>query len=290
MVKKTDKKNEAQVETTGHEWDGIQEYNNPLPRWWLWVFIVTIIFSIGYCIYYPSIPLLNGFTKGTANWSQYEQLKQAQEKAAEKQVAFNEKIASMDAKEIMQDPELFNFAFAAGKAQFSLTCSQCHGAGGGGAKGYPNLLDNEWIWGGEIDEIIATITHGIRSYDDDMTHDNVMMAYGKEEVLTADQIADVTRYIKVISENFLPNEASSRGEEIFIENCAACHGEGGIGNQEMGAPALNNKIWLYGGHSDDIKETITEGRGGHMPAFGKILSKENIKKVAIYVHSLGGGE
>lgn len=287
--KKTNKKNE--VPTTGHEWDGIQEYDNPLPRWWLWVFILCIIFAIGYAIYYPAIPFVNNnFSEGAGGWSQYKQLEDSKNRAAEEKKEFNDRIANMTVQEIGEDPDLANFAIAAGKAQFALSCSQCHGLGAQGAKGYPSLLDDEWIWGGELNDIIYTITNGIRSYDNENTRDNVMMAYGKEEALSVKEIADVTRYIKVISDNFLTNDASDRGEVIFADNCASCHGEKGEGDQTQGAPALNNAIWLYGGHTDDIKETLMNGRAGMMPAFGSQLSEDDIKKLALYVYSLGSAE
>lgn len=278
------------VKTMGHEWDGIQEYNNPLPRWWLWCFYISIVWAIGYCIYYPAIPLLNSFTEGTAGWSQYKELQDAKDKAAEKQEGFNNAITTRSVEQVLADPELANFAIAAGKAQFALHCSQCHGSGAAGAKGYPNLLDDEWIWGGRIEDIVYTITHGIRSYDSDETRDNVMAAYGKDEMLTAQEIADVTRYIKVISQDFLENDASERGMTIFQENCTSCHGENGEGMQEMGAPALNNDVWLYGGHSNDIIESLNNGRAGMMPAFGQKLNESDIKKLAAYVYSLSGGE
>lgn len=290
MTKKQDNQ-KKEVGTTGHKWDGIEEYNNPLPRWWLWTFYVSIIFSVGYCIYYPSWPTINGFLEGKLGWSQYSQLAEEKLKAAEMKKAYNAQLAAKSVDEILQDPELSNFAIAAGRAEFALNCSQCHGLGAAGAKGYPNLLDDEWLWGGEIEDIVYTITHGIRSYEtDDETRDSMMTGWGDEELLTKEEIADVVRYLKVISEGFMENDASERGAEIFAENCTSCHGENGQGMHEMGAPALNNAVWLYGGHTTDLIQTITHGRGGVMPAFGAKLDAETIKKLAIYVFSLSGGE
>lgn len=273
--------------TTGHEWDGIQEFNNPLPKWWLTVLYATIIFAIGYVIYYPAFPNVESYSGRT-------QLVEFEEAIAERDAArepFDNRVEAMSAEEIVNDAELLTYSVAAGKALFALNCSQCHGAAGQGAKGYPSFLDDEWIWGGSIDQIVYTITHGIRNQDDpDARADAVMAAYGEDEILTKREIRDVVRYIKVMAENYSENDASDRGKEIFAENCASCHGQNGEGMHEFGAPALNNQIWLYGGKSKDLEETIHAGRAGVMPAFGLKLSETEIKKLAVYVHSLTGGE
>ena len=281
------------VKTTGHEWDGIKEYNNPLPRWWVWVFIITIIYSVGYAFVYPTWPGSAGAAKESKEgeaWSQYSQLDDELKAAKAAQQVYNDKIAVMSAEQIVNDPALKTFAVAAGKAQFALSCSQCHGAGGAGASGYPNLLDDEWLWGGKLDDIIYTITHGIRSFDDDETRDNTMMAYGDDEMLSKEEIDDVVRFVKVLSKQAKPTASSERGAVIFAENCASCHGEKGEGMHEMGAPALNNRIWLYGGDGETLLKTVTSGRAGHMPAFSAKLDENEIKKLAVYVQSLSGGE
>lgn len=279
-------------ETTGHEWDGIKEFNNPLPRWWVWLFVACTVFVIGYVVYYPAIPFVgeSGYSKGIGGWSQYKELDERKGEIMAKRDAFDKKVSGMSAEEILASDDTRSYAVAAGKALFALNCSQCHGAGAQGGKGYPNLLDDEWLWGGDIANITQTIAHGIRETGDDDARMGDMMAYGADEILTATEISDVARYIQTISQDYASNEASDRGEVIFAENCAACHGEQGEGITEFGAPPLNNNIWLYGGDFETIVETVTNGRKGQMPAFGAKFSPDEIKKLAVYVHSLGGGQ
>lgn len=291
MAKKDNNK-PVEPKTTGHEWDGIQEYDNPVPRWWLWSLVLTVLFSVGYVIYYPAFPLLNGFTKGTAGWSQYKELEESQKYAADRKQKFEAQISGQPVEAILANADMREYAYQAGKSLFAVNCSQCHGAGANGAKahGYPSLLDDEWLWGGDIESIEYSIRHGIRSYDDEDTRDNVMMAYGKEEVLDEQQINDVVRYIRVLGGRFMDNDASDRGAEVFAENCASCHGEQGEGISEMGAPNLNNHVWLYGGSREKLVETISNGRAGVMPAWSNKLSDDDIRKLTVYVHELGGGQ
>lgn len=281
------------VETTGHQWDGIEELNNPLPRWWLWTFLVSIAFSIAYCVYYPSWPTLNGFLKGTAGWSQYSELNDKLAAADLKKAPFETKIANMSVEQINANPNLRNYAIASGRTDFALHCSQCHGAGANGAKGYPNLLDDEWLWGGSLSDILYTITHGVRSLvDDPASRDNgPMMAFVKDGVLTVDEARDTVRYVETLFDKTIkPSERTAAGKELYTANCAACHGEQGEGNREFGSPPLNNHIWLYGDDRYTLFETIANGRAGVMPAWGLKLSENTVKKLAVYVHSLGGGE
>lgn len=279
---------EHNAPTTGHEWDGIQEYNNPLPRWWVWVFLASIVFSIGYVIYYPAFPTVYTTVSG---WTSLGQLEARSKAAMGDKQAFEDKIAAMDVQAIENDNEVRTYATAAGKMLFSVNCSQCHGSGGAGAKGYPNLLDDEWIHGGTLADIAFTITHGIRNTTDpEARNPGPMAAYGKDELLTKEQIDDVVNYLSVLAHGFKPNESTERGKTVFAENCALCHGDNGQGNRELGAPKLNNAIWLYGGSNKDRFETLWNGRAGVMPAWGPKLSASDIKKLAIYVHGLGGGE
>ncbi|MCB9979130.1 MAG: cytochrome-c oxidase, cbb3-type subunit III [Rhodospirillales bacterium] len=278
------------TETTGHEWDGIREYNNPLPRWWVWCFLITVVWGIGYVIYYPAIPLLHGSTPGTSGWNQYDQLDRSLAAAKALHGPLDEKIAALEPEKILSDPSLRTFAIQGGKAAFANNCAQCHTSSGGGGKGYPNLLDDEWMWGGKIEDIVQTIRHGIRSSGDEDTHSSAMTAFGKEGLLTKDQILDVIQHVRVISGNAEPSDASARGQTLFTQNCAACHGESGQGSHEVGAPPLNNDIWLYGGSEDTLYKTIYGGRGGVMPHWAGRLDDVTIKKLAIYVHSLSGGE
>lgn len=280
-------------ETTGHEWDGIREYNNPLPRWWVYIFLATVIWAIGYCVLYPSIPLidaLGGHTRGVKQWNQYTQLDASIAEATAAQKPLNDKIAALDVKDILTDKDLRDFSIAGGKAAFALNCAACHGSGGQGSKGYPSLLDDEWLWGGQIEDIVQTITHGIRAPGNAETRQSAMTAFGKEGVLKKENILDVIAHIRTLRENAAPTDASTRGALVFTENCAACHGDKGQGLHAFGAPPLNNDIWLYGGSEEILYETIWGGRGGVMPDWGGKLDPVTIKKLAVYVHSLSGGE
>ncbi len=278
------------TETTGHEWDGIREYNNPLPRWWVWCFLGTIVWAIGYVIYYPAIPLIHDHTHGVSKWTQYEQLDRSVAAAQAAFAPLNEKIATLEPRDILSDPSLREFAIQGGKAAFANNCAQCHTRSGGGGKGYPNLLDDEWLWGGTIDDIAQTIRHGIRSPGNDETRQSAMTPFGKDGLLTKQEILDVVQHVRVISGNAQTSEASARGAKVFADNCVACHGDAGQGLHEMGAPALNNDIWLYGGSEDTLYKTIHGGRGGVMPHWAGRLDDVTIKKLAVYVHSLSGGE
>lgn len=285
-MSKTPKKPE--VETTGHSWDGIEEYNNPLPMWWLWVFVACIVFSAGYVIYYPMWP---GVKSVSEEYSRADLMKTMEQARAAK-APLDAAITAHSPEQINGDADMKRYAIESGRALFAVNCIQCHGAGGAGAKGYPNLLDDEWLYGGTLAEIVTTITHGIRSGDDPSTRDvGSMLAFGRDELLTQEQIGDVINYVKTLAYGYKGNESSARGATVFAENCASCHGDQGQGMREMGAPPLNNPIWLYGGDSATLHETLHNGRAGVMPSFSKRgLSETDIKKLAVYVHSLGGGE
>lgn len=277
------------TDTTGHQWDGIKELNTPLPRWWLWTFYATIIWGIGYVIAYPAFPLINGATQGVLGFSTRENV--AEEIAAYR--AQNEEIAaelaSADLTQVEPGTPVHDYAIAGGAAVFRSHCSQCHGSGAAGAKGYPNLLDDAWLWGGEVEEIAYTVRHGIRNDTDPDARWSEMPAYG--DIFENEQIRAAANYVMTLSgrEPQAP-DLVEQGETLFAENCAACHGENGMGNQDMGAPNLTDAIWLYGGDYDTLVETITYSRFGVMPAWGQRLSEADVKAVALYVHQLGGGE
>ncbi len=278
------------IETTGHEWDGIKELNNPLPRWWLWTFYATVIWSIGYVILYPAIPLVTTATKGLLGYSSRAEVAQEIGEAKAAQSETLGKIETMALEDIRKDDDLLQFAVAGGRSAFRVNCIQCHGTGAAGGKGYPNLNDDEWIWGGTLDAIRLSIVHGIRFEADEDTRFSEMPAFGRDEILTKQQIRDVTEHVLSLSGGDHDAEAAARGAEPYAENCVACHGERGEGDREQGAPALNNAIWLFGGDRDSIIETITNSRKGVMPAWGHRLDETTIKKLTLYVHSLGGGE
>ncbi len=273
------------VETTGHEWDGLKELNNPAPRWWLIVFILTCIWSIGYWVVYPAWPTLTGNTEGVKGWTQYKKL--ADEQAEIKQIrgAMAEKIQNSTIHEIANDPDMYAFAVAGGKSMFRENCAACHGSGAQGGKGYPNLNDDDWIWGGDIDSIYKTLKYGIRSGVDG-AHDSVMPNFG--EILKREEINQVADYVIALFSGNTENYAA--GEAIFKNNCASCHGDNGKGNREFGAPNLTDAIWLYGSDKSSIVSQINRPRHGVMPAWGERLPDSTVKQLTIYVHSLGGGE
>ncbi|HZV20406.1 MAG TPA: cytochrome-c oxidase, cbb3-type subunit III [Hyphomicrobiales bacterium] len=279
------------VETTGHEWDGLKELNKPLPRWWLYVFYATIIWSIGYWIAYPAFPLLSSYTKGLLGYSSRERVDESLAKAKDVQSRYNEAIAKASLAEIREDPKLLAFAIAGGRAVFANNCAGCHGRGAQGAPGYPNLNDDNWIWGGTLDAIQQTIAYGVRS-GSEQARISQMPRFGLDGLLKPEQIDDVAEYVRSLSK--LPHDvaAAERGKAVFNGDgaCASCHGEDGKGNQAVGASNLTANIWLYGGSKDVIVKTIREGRGGVMPAWAGRLDPETIKKLAVYVHSLGGGQ
>ncbi|MCZ7675021.1 MAG: cytochrome-c oxidase, cbb3-type subunit III [Roseovarius sp.] len=276
-------------ETTGHEWDGIREYNNPLPRWWLWVFYATIVWAIWYSIAYPAWPLIEGATTGYKGWSTRENVAKAIAEAEAANAAINERPASAELTAIADDPELQAYATSAGAAVFKTWCAQCHGSGAAGAKGYPNLLDNDWLWGGTMEDIHTTVTHGIRSEDDPDARYSEMPAFG--DILEDEEIAQVANYVMTLSGGTPPDaEAVAAGEEVFLDNCAVCHMDDGSGDIFQGAPALNDAIWLYGGDYATIVETVTDSRFGVMPPWQTRLSEAEIRAVTVYVHQLGGGE
>ena len=276
--------------TTGHEWDGIKELNTPLPRWWLITFYLTILWAIGYWILYPAWPLLWSHTTGIWNYSTRAEV--ATELANLEKIRGDKMVALARAPlaEIEKDPALLVLARARGKTVFGDNCAPCHGSGGAGAKGYPNLNDDEWLWGGSLDQIMQTIQFGARS-GHPKTHESAMLAFGKEGVLKKDQIVTVANYVRSLSG--LPTAAgydAAAGKKIFADNCTSCHGDNAKGNQELGAPDLTDKIWLYGSDEATLVETINNGRAGVMPAWVGRLDPSTIKALTVYVHSLGGGK
>lgn len=278
------------TETTGHEWDGIKELNTPLPRWWLWTFYATIIWAIGYTIAYPAWPFVAGGTQGLLGWHSRTQLVAQQQAAAASQA---DKLAAIEAAsldDIVKNPDLMQFAQAGGAAAFKVNCVQCHGAGAAGGKGYPNLNDDDWLWGGSLAAINQTLQHGIRYTQDGETRDSVMPSFGADAILTPEQINDVAEQVLKLSAQAHDEAAAGRGAAIFAEQCAACHGAAGEGNRELGAPKLADAIWLYGGDKASIVAQLNKPKMGVMPAWSQRLTPATIKQLTVYVHSLGGGE
>jgi cytochrome c oxidase cbb3-type subunit 3 len=276
--------------TTGHEWDGIKELNTPLPRWWVITFYLCIVWAFGYWIVYPAWPLLSSHTAGIWNYSTRAEV--ATELANLEKIRGDKMVAlgAASLEEIEKNPALLALARARGKTVFGDNCAPCHGSGGAGAKGYPNLNDDEWLWGGSLEQIMQTIQFGARS-GHPKAHENAMLAFGKEGVLKKDQIVTVANYVRALSSlPTAPGYDAAAGAKIFAENCTSCHGDNGKGNQELGAPDLTDKIWLFGSDEATLIETITNGRAGVMPAWVGRLDPSTIKALTVYVHSLGGGK
>ncbi len=276
------------MDTTGHEWDGIKELNSPLPRWWLWCFYLTIIWGIGYTIAYPAWPLLNKATAGVLGYSTRANVAADIQAYRDANAEVSAELASADLAALSPGTPVHDFAIAGGAAVFRAHCSQCHGSGAAGAVGYPNLLDDDWLWGGSVNEIEHTVRHGIRNTTDDDAHWSEMPAFG--EILEQEEIVSTAHYVLSLSGK--PHDAAlaAPGEELFADNCASCHGDAGEGMRDQGAPRLNDNIALYGDDLDTLIDTITNARFGVMPAWGQRLSEADVKAVTLYVHQLGGGE
>jgi cytochrome c oxidase cbb3-type subunit 3 len=273
--------------TTGHEWDGIKELNTPLPKWWLYILYATMVWAVGYWFLYPAIPLPGGHTTGLLGWSSRGAVTADLQDLQAQRAAMVGQLNKSTLQQIAADPKLAEFARAYGRSAFGVNCAPCHGSNGQGSAGYPNLTADRWLWGGKLDQISQTITHGARSGDPD-GHEGNMPAFGKDGILTKDQIGQVAAYVVSLS---TPTTADvSAGKKVFAENCAPCHGDNAKGNADVGAPNLTTKIWLYGGDKATIQETLTNGRGGHMPAWGSKLDPATIKALTVYVHALGGGQ
>jgi cytochrome c oxidase cbb3-type subunit III len=280
--------NVSGVETTGHEWDGIRELNNPLPRWWLWTFYATIVWAIGYVVVYPAIPLLTDATRGVIGYSSRGELVSEMASAKAGQGAMLEKISAASLQEILADPQMTQFATAAGAAAFKVNCVQCHGSGAAGGAGYPNLNDDDWLWGGDVDQIHQTIAHGIRSTEDADTRVSEMPAFA--DILQPQEVRAVAAY--VVSLTGAPHDPAmvEPGKALFADNCASCHGEDAKGNREFGAPNLADAIWLKAQGEAGIAQQIRQPKHGMMPAWQVRLGDTTVKQLAVYIHGLGGGE
>jgi cytochrome c oxidase cbb3-type subunit 3 len=277
-------------ETTGHEWDGIREYNNPLPRWWLWTFYATILWGLAYTIAYPAWPLVRGATAGVLGFSTRAQVAADIAAAEQANAAIAAELAAADPATVAPGTPLHQFAVNAGAAVFRANCSQCHGSGAAGARGYPNLLDDDWLWGGTTDDIHATVTHGIRNATDPDARYSEMPRFGADGLLEPAQITAVAEHVLAISGQEHDGSLAALGAAIFAENCVTCHGEAGTGDRAQGAPDLTDAIWLYGGSRETIAESVRNARFGVMPAWGQRLTQAQVNAVTLYVHQLGGGE
>lgn len=291
-AKQVTKKPGEAVGTTGHSWDGIEELNNPLPRWWVWVFYATIVWSIGYMIAYPAWPLIKGATPGVLGASTRADVAAEIERFDAANADIKAQLIAAPLASIPTDQALMAFAEPAGGAVFKTYCAQCHGSGAAGVegKGYPSLLDDDWLWGGTIEDIHLTITHGIRNTTDADARYSEMPKFGADGLLEAPQIDAVVEHVLAISGQEHDAALAAEGATVYADNCAACHGDAGTGDRAQGAPNLTDAIWLYGGSREKVKETVTYARFGVMPAWAGRLTEDEIRAVAAYVHSRGGGE
>ncbi len=287
------------VETTGHEWDGLKELNNPLPRWWVLVFWATIVWAIAYWVVFPSWPMLPGadrnadYTKGI--WGISERAQATAAVAADKaaQSKYVDKIGQLSVAQVNSDPELLKFSMMAGKAAFLNNCAGCHGSGAAGGPGFANLNDDNWLWGGTLDEINQTIFYGVRNGSDQARGGGSTAGMPERaSVLKPDQINDVAEYVLSLSKKSTDAAAAARGKAIFVGDggCTACHGDDAKGNKDLGSANLTAGIFQWGGTKADIVKTITEGRAGVMPAWAGKLEPATVKELAVFVHSLGGGK
>ena len=283
-------KAKQEVGTTGHSWDGIEELNNPLPRWWLWTFYACIVWALLYSIAYPAWPGLTKATPGLLGHSTRADVAAEIGRFEAANAPIEAKLVAADLNAISADPELANFTQNAGGAVFRTWCAQCHGSGAAGAEGYPNLLDNDWLWGGSVEDIHVTVTHGIRNTDDADARYSEMPKFGADGLLEPAQIDAVVQHVRALSGQEHDAALATEGATVFMDNCSSCHMEDGTGDRAQGAPNLTDAIWLYGGDVASLTETVTNARFGVMPNWSARLSEAEIRAVASYVHGLGGGE
>ncbi|MBI1340858.1 cytochrome-c oxidase, cbb3-type subunit III [bacterium] len=280
------------TETTGHEWDGIKELNTPLPRWWRFIFWGTVIWSVVYWILmpaWPGLPGMSGYTPGVRGHSDRANVAADLSAAQASRAEFSQVLLARSATDAVRDPQLLQFALAFGESIFGDNCATCHGAGGGGAIGYPSLRDDVWLWGGTMDAIEYTLIHGIRSGAPN-ERANQMPAYGRDGFLKPSEIDDLAHYVRSLSGLEADRQAVARAAPIYQRECVDCHGAEGRGDQTRGAPNLTDAEWLYGGDYAQVRTSIYEARAGVMPNWDKRLDPAAIRAVSIYVHSLGGGE
>lgn len=277
--------------TVGHEWDGIEELDTPMPRWWLWTFYATIVWGLVYVVLYPAWPLVNSATEGVLGWSSRGELEKEMQADARRRAPMINAIAATAIADLPTKPELMQAAVQGGGAAFRVHCVQCHGAGGAGVKSlYPSLTDDDWLWGGDLAAIEYTVTHGIRNPDHKATRISLMPAFGRDGILDAAQVADVVSFVRAISGQEKASASSVRGAPLFDANCAVCHGARGEGGRQVGAPKLTDAIWLYGGDRASLTATVNQPRNGVMPRWNNRLDPVTIKMLSAYVYSLGGGE
>ena len=288
MPNKIEKDAYSGTETTGHEWDGVRELNTPLPRWWLYTWYACIAWAAGMCLLYPSIPGIRSYWHGLLGYStRVEAMKGVVAIHALHADAMAE-IAKKPIEQVAADPKLLETALQSGRITFANNCQPCHGQSGTGRIGYPALGDDVWLWGGKLTDIETTITHGIRS-PDPAARQSLMPAFG-DGALKPEEIQQVADFVGTWWGVVRTGTNTTAGAKLFADNCASCHGDKGQGSHDFGAPPLNARIHLYGPTRNDIVAQVTHPRAGVMPNWSPRLDAATIRSVAVYVHSLGGGE
>jgi cytochrome c oxidase cbb3-type subunit 3 len=275
--------------TTGHEWDGLKELNRPLPKWWVYVLYATMVWAVVWCVLYPSVPWIHGYFHGTLGYSQRAAVDADVAAVMKQRSGYMDQIKVLSFDQIRKDPQLLAAAETAGRITFANNCQPCHGAGGGGNPGYPALAAGNWLWGGTLDAIQQTVTHGIRSGDPD-ARQSQMPRFGVDAVLKPEEIQSVADYVMVLYGTPVQGRDVSKGKQLFADNCAVCHGDNGQGNRDVGAPKLAAKTHLIAQDRDGVVKQVTDPHMGVMPNWNQRLDTATIKSVALYVHSLGGGE
>lgn len=273
--------------TTGHEWDGLKELNRPLPKWWIYIFYSCIAVALVMFVLYPSWPGLRGYYHGMLGYSQRTAVDKDVAAVLKQRSGYMDRVAKLSFDDIRKDPQLQAVALTAGRITFANNCQPCHGAGGGGNPGYPALAAGNWLWGGKLDDIRQTVTFGIRSGLDD-ARQSAMPKFGADGLLKPAEIEQVADYIMTLYGQKIGDTAA--GQKLFADNCAACHGDKGEGKREVGAPRLAGRAHLYGDTRAIVVAQIANPRMGVMPNWNTRFDIGMIKSLALYVHSLGGGE
>ena len=277
------------VETTGHEWNGITELDTPVPKVIVGWYGVSIAVAVLLILLLPSIPLISTFTPGFMGYTSRGSVEAELQQSVARQGDWQNRMANLDVDSIAADADLKTIALAGGQAAFKINCVVCHGEQGLGQTGFPRLTDQVWQWGGSLEAIEETIRVGINAKHDE-TRYGEMLAFGRDQILDRDQVIAATHYVRSLSGLDHDTAMANDGAEIFVENCESCHGEAGIGSQDVGAPNLSDQDWLYGAEFSDVYETIHQGRLGWMPHWDERLDPEVIKMLSIYVRSLSAAE
>ncbi len=289
MAKKRNLDEATGLEDTGHEWDGIRELDRPLPRWWLWVFYASILIAVALWFLLPAWPGLKTNTPGLLHLSDRVAVAGDLKKLAALRGVEGRRLDGASLEQIEKDPRLQAYALAVGQSVFGDNCATCHGQGGAGGKGYPNLRDDVWLWGGSLEDIHHTINVGIRSGQPDARMSQ-MPAFGRDQMLKPEEVDDLTEYVVALSRRPANRAAVVRAAPIFQQQCVACHGPAGLGDPAVGAPNLTDADWLYGSGREAIHGQIWNGRGGVMPSWRARFDPATVKALAVYIHANAGGQ